>query len=311
MTKYSIIIPVFNSEKYLKECIESVLEQTYKKIEVIIVNDGSDDSSENIIKRYAKKDNRIIYLEQKNEGVSAARNLGIRSATGKWITFIDSDDTVSETYIEYVDKLISNLDIDMFMYGAKHTENTGKLFKVTKSDIAEFCMDENKTAGYVWNKFFKKDVIIDNNIKFDTQISVCEDLLFCFDFIKYVNIAYYYNCMITRFYNYRIHLNSTIQNQNSDKIKTAMTVYEQIKKCEFLSLKTRKKVAKLYNKVSLNCLLLEWQEKCKIDKNIRKKYIVLIHKNYRGMFFKDYVRYLMIYICPQILLNYRKNRKYL
>ncbi|MEE1035336.1 MAG: glycosyltransferase, partial [Agathobacter sp.] len=296
MTKYSIIIPVYNSEKYLEECIESVLKQTYKEIEIIIVNDGSYDSSENIINRYAKNDNRIIYLKQKNAGVSAARNLGIKSATGKWITFVDSDDTVRESYIECVDKLILNIDMDMFMYGTDQTENICDIFKLTKSESAELCMDENKTAGYVWNKFFKRDIIFNNNIKFNTQISVCEDLLFCFNYIQYVDIAYYYNCKINRFYNYRVHLNSTIQNQNADKIKTSMEVYEQIKKCEFLSLKTKKKAAKLYNKVSLNCLLLEWQKICKIDKNIRKKYIVLIQENYKCLFFKDYVRFLMIYI---------------
>ena len=100
MDKVSFIIPVYNVEKYLKKCIKSVLDQSYKNIEVLLIDDGSTDGSPKICDDYAKKDSRIKVFHKENEGLSATRNLGVKLSTGKYITFIDSDDTISEDFCE-------------------------------------------------------------------------------------------------------------------------------------------------------------------------------------------------------------------
>ncbi len=114
--KISIVIPVYNVEKYLHQCLKSVINQTYKNLEIICINDGSKDNSLNILNEYLKKDNRIIIVNQKNSGVSSARNKGIRLSTGDFISFIDSDDYLDlNVYEKCVQRIIrDNSDIIIF-----------------------------------------------------------------------------------------------------------------------------------------------------------------------------------------------------
>ena len=107
MPKVSIIVPVFNVEKYLKRCLESLISQTFKDIEIILVNDGSTDNSKNICEQFVKKDSRIILINKENAGVSSARNFGIEHSKGKYISFVDADDYVS---IDMIDFLVKNLE---------------------------------------------------------------------------------------------------------------------------------------------------------------------------------------------------------
>jgi len=108
----SVIIPIYNSEKYLKRCIDSIINQTYKNIEIICINDGSTDESYNILKQYEIKDNRIIILNKLNQGVSSARNDGIRISKGQYITFVDSDDWLELDAIENMVYLAKNKESD-------------------------------------------------------------------------------------------------------------------------------------------------------------------------------------------------------
>ena len=96
----SVIIPIYNVEKYLKDCIESILNQTYKKLEIILVNDGSTDSSGDLCEFYAKNDNRVVVIHKENGGLSEARNIGIKEARGKYLALIDSDDIISDIFIQ-------------------------------------------------------------------------------------------------------------------------------------------------------------------------------------------------------------------
>ena len=100
MNKVSIIIPVYNSEKYISKCLDSVLNQTYKNIEILVINDGSKDNSIDILREYEKKDDRIVVIDKENEGVAKTRNQGIKKATGDYIMFIDNDDFIDEDYVE-------------------------------------------------------------------------------------------------------------------------------------------------------------------------------------------------------------------
>lgn len=125
----SIIIPIYNVEKYLKRCLDSVEKQIYTNLEIILINDGSTDSSLTIAKEYAKRDGRIKIFSEKNCGLSAARNLGLKHATGKYITFIDSDDYVSKDYVLYLYKLLEkgNFSASMSICSLMNVyENSGK-----------------------------------------------------------------------------------------------------------------------------------------------------------------------------------------
>ena len=121
----SIIVPVYNSEEYLKQCIDSILRQTYKNIEIILVNDGSQDKSEDICREYLDCDNRVVYVKQSNNGVSSARNQGIKKASGKYIAFVDSDDCLTEDAIEilYTAQTKCNADLVIAAYIRKYATN--------------------------------------------------------------------------------------------------------------------------------------------------------------------------------------------
>ena len=113
MDKISIIIPVYNGEKYLARCVESLISQTYKNLEIIFLNDGSTDDSLNILKKYKTKDNRIVIVDKKNTGVSDTRNIGITRATGKYICFCDCDDLYETNYVETMYKTAKKHDVDI------------------------------------------------------------------------------------------------------------------------------------------------------------------------------------------------------
>ena len=109
--KYSIIVPVYNMEKYISKCLDSIFSSTYKNYEVIIVNDGSTDKSDEIIKTYIEKNRNIIYIKEENMGLSTARNNGVSKATGDYIIFVDSDDYIEEKLLENLELNIDNNDV--------------------------------------------------------------------------------------------------------------------------------------------------------------------------------------------------------
>lgn len=209
--KVSVIIPVYNAGKYLQQALDSVINQTYKNIEIIIINDGSTDNSAAIIEDYAKKDSRIIFEHIRNQGVSNARNQGLKIASGNYLYCMDSDDTLSHNLIE---KCVFISNFDMIVFGAKFVytmhnaieqhkpscscvlENrdkiTGYLSEMTLSD-------KNLFLNYLWNRLFKLDIIRDNNLQFNTNVSLGEDFLFITKYLSYCNSV----CVIEEtMYNY-------------------------------------------------------------------------------------------------------------
>ncbi|GFI40417.1 putative glycosyltransferase EpsJ [Thomasclavelia cocleata] len=216
----SFIIPVYNVEKYLSQCIESVLKQTIRKKEIILVNDGSKDNSLNICRFYKKKYNFIKIIDKKNEGVSIARNEGIKKAMGKYICFIDADDFYTDDNFasEFFDICEeNNLDIIRGIYSIYYEEtnkychpNLKKLSYYNKSlcgkDFLCYSIAEDSNEVVPWLGFFKKSFLLDNNLRFPRNIAYEEDQLF---FLEALLIN---NCTIMQvdreFYSYRFRKDS-------------------------------------------------------------------------------------------------------
>lgn len=179
MTDISIIVPVYNAEKYLKKCLDSLVNQTKKELEFILINDGSADKSEEIIKTY--KDKRIKYFKNKNQGIGKTRNFGIEKATGKYIMFLDSDDYFSNDACEILYKTAEKekADLIVFDYYRVEKENLNEV-KIESFNATNIKDDPNlllKINLGPCNKIYKSDLIKNNDIKFEENLKY-EDTLF-------------------------------------------------------------------------------------------------------------------------------------
>lgn len=180
--KVSVIVPIYNVEKYLTKCIETIMNQTYKNIEIILVDDGSPDSSGNICDEYAKKDNRIKVIHKDNEGVSAARNSGIDIATGDYVCFVDGDDYVMDDYVEYLLKLSRTGNSDVVLSTELFSDYDLKQIK--KDRIKVYTAEETTEAILcykipigVYNKLFKRS-FLGKDIRFLTELKIGEGFNF-------------------------------------------------------------------------------------------------------------------------------------
>lgn len=180
--KVSVIIPIYNGEKYFADCIQSILDQSFTNIEIIVINDGSTDGSLSLIKRYAQNDSRIVVINQKNKGVSAARNAGLSKARGDYIMFVDADDYIArkdalELLIDFA-KENGNPDVLCFrrVGDTRGRKAPSGYSKLNDSIIGRMIVDE--TINTLWDKLYKKSIIKENSIKFPVGIRMAEDLLF-------------------------------------------------------------------------------------------------------------------------------------
>ena len=232
MIKYSFIVPVYNTEKYLKKCLDSLVNQTYKDFEIIVVNDGSTDKSSSIISKYQKKYKNIIVIDKENEGLSMARNRGVQKSSGKYIIFVDSDDYVSNKLLEEVDKKIDDSDILRFQIATEDEEYT-KINEYNEEGFESMCgydafryLSSYHFVEPAWCYVIRKNYYIENKFSFKKGV-YHED----FGLIPYVIykarkvksidfIGYYY-----------IQRNGSIMNNNDYKktVKKAFDMLEQYK----------------------------------------------------------------------------------
>ena len=195
----SIIIPIFNGEEYIEKCLKSLLNQINDNIEIILINDGSNDGSDEICNRYELTYENIIYINQANQGASIARNNGIDRSKGTYITFIDIDDEVKENYVDVLMKEISKEDIDLFMWGIEYQWiNNNQINKVERVYYDSKVFEQNEFSNeitkyldgfyfnFVWNKLYKREIILEKEIRFNKDFKRSEDLLFNLEYIKYV-----------------------------------------------------------------------------------------------------------------------------
>lgn len=225
----SIIVPVYNVEKYVSDCIESIIKQTYSNIEIIIINDGSTDDSYNVCQKYAELDSRMIVINKKNEGVSIARNIGLDNASGEWIMFVDSDDWIE---IDTVEQLIAEVErnqrIGLVMGNYYYNfddrqenmmsgEEYSNIINVKEyiPQIYGSCIINTKQFKYLFPnelrfgsllhypvlKIYNSKIIKENNIHFPLGIKQNEDKIFNVTYLKYVDCIKYVDRSI---YHYRI-----------------------------------------------------------------------------------------------------------
>ncbi len=214
----SAIVPIYNSEKYLEACIDSILAQTFTDFELILIDDGSTDSSGIICDRYAQKDNRVVVIHKENAGVSAARNDGINLAKGEYITFVDSDDTLEENFLENAYEKIGENDLyisgikmitfnnslvdSVVTYGIKESRvlSVVELLETLTKEFPEICI-----SGPCC-KLYKKEIINMNDISFDVSLTCGEDTCFNIDYLSKIDFIYFDK---NSYYNYyRINENS-------------------------------------------------------------------------------------------------------
>lgn len=187
--KISVIVPVYNVEKYLPRCIDSILSQSFTDFELLLIDDGSPDNSGIICDEYAQKDSRVRVFHKPNGGVSSARNLGIDNAIGEWITFIDSDDYIEQDFFWMPrnvteDLLIlnyTNLNDGIYIPFKLEIDN----IVLTKIEMQYF-INKNLPLGIFmspWSKFYKRKLIVDNNISFHSEVKVGEDCIFVLDYL--------------------------------------------------------------------------------------------------------------------------------
>lgn len=212
----SIIVPVYNVENYLERCLQSLINQTYKNIEIVCVNDGSTDNSLNILNDFQKKDSRIKIISQENQGLSEARNVGIKNSSGKYIGFVDSDDWVDLDYYEKLYNALIDSKSDFACANTKFFENgkTGyikfqqnKIFSELDKKI------DNYKNGSVCDKLYKKSLFLDNDIKFIKGY-------FYEDNIVLLQLTYYSKKIVTIntvSYYYFNNNNSITREKNSEK----------------------------------------------------------------------------------------------
>lgn len=211
MPMISIIVPVYNVEKYLNRCVDSILNQTFTDFELILVNDGSTDKSGEICDEYAEKDHRIKVIHKKNAGVSSTRNVGLENAVGEYIMFCDADDFVSEVWCEVMYKtalkypnawVVSNLEK---VYDDNEILNHFDDKTLVCERKRYYWIYNEGLSGYCWNKIYKNDLIKKHNLSFDNSIPVAEDVKFNTDYLKLCSEIIYINFPLYYYY----------QNQNS------------------------------------------------------------------------------------------------
>lgn len=176
----SIIVPIYNVEKYLHQCLDSILAQRNTDFELLLIDDGSLDKSGQICEEYALEDSRIRVFHKDNGGVSSARNFGLENAKGEWVTFIDSDDWVDEDYLANF-AMDSDLCVQGFFSGEL---KIGYENVVVKKHVGAFYLKHSYVAG-PYCKLFKMDIVRKYQLRFDDQLSYGEDILFLMEYAKY------------------------------------------------------------------------------------------------------------------------------
>lgn len=313
----SIIVPVYKVEKYLPKCLDSILAQTFSDFEVLLVDDGSPDSSGRIAEEYAERDSRIKVFHKENGGVSSARNYGLRHARGQYIAFCDSDDWVEADWLETLYQQMNTYSADLSVCGMLKENEAGKiLFSIEKDQIyvknkeeillTLFKGDEyNKYQGWIFNKLYKRKIIMQHHISFKEDVFYSEDRLFNFFYYCYCTSAVF---STSSKYHYLIRQNSAMisyqeSNAYEEKYGSFMDAFEIMShSCRSFPLVIRQALASNY---ILDCINLYIKYNTSASqKEIHAKVKAVIGKNLKlvpGLKKREYFLFL---IHPSIYKNF-------
>lgn len=246
MCKVSIIIPVYNVEKYLNKCVQSARNQTQNDIEIILVDDESPDNCPQMCDKYAKTDSRIKVVHKKNGGLGFARNSGLEVATGEYVTFLDSDDFVDLYTYEHLYNLAVKNNLDAVYYKFKRFVNENEVKQVDicneirkfeNEDVKELMLDiiasepsakvDHKIQCSSCTAMYRMNIIKDNNVRFHSERElISEDMIFNLDFLKFASCVAFYN---GAHYHYRVTPTSLTSTIRTDRIEKNLKLYEYIK----------------------------------------------------------------------------------
>ena len=301
MPKVSVIVPVYNVEKYLSRCLTSLINQTLDDIEIILVNDGSTDRSEEIIKEYKRANKNIIYVTKENGGLSSARNFGLVYATGEYVAFLDSDDYVDRNiYKRMYEKARENnsdyVECDFIWQYTDHQKiDTGYRYK-NKKEMFE------KARVVAWNKLIKREIIINNKLEFPLGLFY-EDIEFFYKLIPHINsFAFVEEPLV-----YYVQRDNSIVNKQDYRTKHIFKILEDVieyyksngiyeefeKEIEYtytriLLCSSLKRMIQIPDKVTRGLLLKEtWQNLNEKFPNWKKNEILMRNNTANGIFMKS------------------------
>ena len=230
----SVIVPVYKVENYIEECIMSIINQTYANFELILIDDGSPDKSGDICDYFAGIDHRIKVIHKENQGVSSARNDGIRIAKGKFICFIDSDDYVEDNYLQLLKSNI--LKGGMAVCDARSDRRLKIVEKcdvLNPKDAQVSVLSSNGIGGLVGGKLYDAEIIRNNELEFETDLFICEDLLFIIKYLSYITSNVVWNHSALYYYrpnqNGAVNKRFTKHNDFSEKELTEIIALERCK----------------------------------------------------------------------------------
>lgn len=236
--KISVIVPIFKTEAYLRRCLDSILNNTYRNLEIICINDGSPDNSGEILEVYQKHDPRIVVLEQENKGISAARNAGMDVAKGEFIAFIDSDDWIHPSYFQYLVQLQQETEADIAICGYKRVDQEERFDKLSdrldEESIKTVSLPEiiNMTywKTFVWGRLYSQKLISD--CRFDENVAL-EDTCFNFDIIFRKNGKIKYVFVDIPLYFYFMRQTSAVHSLTASMVQTQIEWYINQIKCNY------------------------------------------------------------------------------
>jgi len=238
--KISIVVPIFNTEKYLRRCLRSILEQTYKNWEVVLVDDGSDDASGNICDGISSVDDRFRTFHKKNEGLGLTRNFGVIHSTGDYVLFIDADDYIEKNALTTLAKWVMEYDCDLvignFFYDGRAVENSidSKLYKgeeinnsIIMRMVGSFPGCKDLLSPSAWGKLYRKSIFIENNIWFPSErVLIWEDLAFNYKYMQKCTSIFLDNEPV---YHYCFNVESLTHCYDPRKLDKVMIMYQYMK----------------------------------------------------------------------------------
>lgn len=314
----SIIIPVYNVKKYLKDCLDGILMQTYTDWECILVDDGSKDGSAEICDSYALRDARFKVIHKENGGVSSARNMGLKEARGEWVAFVDADDMISPRYLTSLIESSEEGD-DLIVGGNRYFGlEEGKTVPpkntiIQREDFKYLIFTDTEWTWQhvfyvVWGKLFRLSIIKENDLLFDTNLVISEDTIFLLTYMTHISLMrmvvtseylYRYENSIKSYYHFKI--DKLIKQQSA--FEKAMAKIESRNIGDLTQLKT------LSKSLCFNKYLMSLKDRRAFISGINayKKY----DDNYLSMFgdFKHKIYYYLIFSCPFLGYYIKKHLK--